>query len=84
MTDKLHWVLAGIGDIARRRVIAAIQAEPRSTLYGFITREGATDVFVHASSFTGVPLASVRPGKRVAFEVGVGSRGAQARKVALV
>ena len=52
--------------------------------YGFITREGATDVFVHASSFTGVPLASVRPGKRVAFEVGVGSRGAQARKVALV
>jgi superfamily II DNA/RNA helicase len=52
--------------------------------YGFIAREGATDVFVHASSITGVPLTSVRPGKRVAFEVGIGTRGAQARKVALV
>jgi 1,5-anhydro-D-fructose reductase (1,5-anhydro-D-mannitol-forming) len=41
VTDKLHWVLAGIGDIARRRVIAAIQAQPRSTLYGFITRDAA-------------------------------------------
>ncbi|MGD1064929.1 MAG: Gfo/Idh/MocA family oxidoreductase [Terracidiphilus sp.] len=41
MTDKLHWALAGIGDIARKRVIPAIQSEPRSTLYGFITRDPA-------------------------------------------
>jgi predicted dehydrogenase len=39
--NKLHWVLAGIGDIARKRVIPAIQSEPRSTLYGFITRDAA-------------------------------------------
>jgi predicted dehydrogenase len=41
VTDKLHWVLAGIGDIARKRVIPAIQSEPRSTLYGFVTRDAA-------------------------------------------
>jgi predicted dehydrogenase len=41
MTNKVRWVLAGIGDIARRRVIAAIQAEPRSELYGFVTRDAA-------------------------------------------
>lgn len=41
MTDKLHWVLAGIGDIARRRVIPAIEAEPRSKLLGFVTRDAA-------------------------------------------
>jgi 1,5-anhydro-D-fructose reductase (1,5-anhydro-D-mannitol-forming) len=41
MTGKLNWVAAGIGDIARRRVIPAIQAEPRSTLYGFVTRDRA-------------------------------------------
>ena len=41
MTDKLRWALAGIGDIARKRVIPAIQSEPRSTLYGFITRDPA-------------------------------------------
>ncbi len=39
MTDKVHWVLAGIGDIARKRVIPAILAEPRSRLYGFVTRD---------------------------------------------
>ena len=39
--SKVHWVVAGIGDIARRRVIAAIQAEPRSVLYGFVTRDRA-------------------------------------------
>jgi predicted dehydrogenase len=37
--SKVNWVLAGIGDIARKRVIPAIQAEPRSTLYGFVTRD---------------------------------------------
>jgi 1,5-anhydro-D-fructose reductase (1,5-anhydro-D-mannitol-forming) len=41
VTDKLHWVLAGIGDIARKRVIPAIQAEQRSAMYGFVTRDAA-------------------------------------------
>jgi 1,5-anhydro-D-fructose reductase (1,5-anhydro-D-mannitol-forming) len=39
--SKVNWVVAGIGDIARKRVIPAIQSEPRSTLYGFITRDCA-------------------------------------------
>ncbi|MGB7264183.1 MAG: Gfo/Idh/MocA family oxidoreductase [Terracidiphilus sp.] len=39
--STVKWVLAGIGDIARKRVIAAIQAEPRSELYGFVTRDPA-------------------------------------------
>jgi 1,5-anhydro-D-fructose reductase (1,5-anhydro-D-mannitol-forming) len=37
--NQVNWVVAGIGDIARKRVIPAIQAEPRSVLYGFVTRE---------------------------------------------
>ena len=41
MMNKANWVVAGIGDIARRRVIAAIQAEERSVLYGFVTRDQA-------------------------------------------
>lgn len=41
VSDKLHWVVAGIGDVARKRVIPAIQAEPRSVLYGFVTRHPA-------------------------------------------
>jgi len=32
-----NWIVIGIGDITTRRVIPAIQAEPRSSLYGFVT-----------------------------------------------
>ncbi|HTZ81626.1 MAG TPA: Gfo/Idh/MocA family oxidoreductase [Candidatus Acidoferrales bacterium] len=34
----LNWIVIGIGDIATRRVIPAILAEPRSRLYGVVTR----------------------------------------------
>ena len=37
----LTWIVIGIGDIAIRRVIPAIQAEPRSRLYGLVTRDPA-------------------------------------------
>ena len=37
----LNWIVIGIGDISIRRVIPAIQAEPRSRLYGLITRDPA-------------------------------------------
>ena len=35
----LNWIVIGIGDIATRRVIPAIQSEPRSSLYGLVTRD---------------------------------------------
>jgi len=37
----LNWIVVGIGDITTRRVIPAIQAEPRSRLYGVVTRDAA-------------------------------------------
>jgi 1,5-anhydro-D-fructose reductase (1,5-anhydro-D-mannitol-forming) len=37
----LNWVVIGIGDIVTRRVIPAIQAEPRCRLYGLVTRDPA-------------------------------------------
>jgi predicted dehydrogenase len=37
----LNWIVIGIGDIATRRVIPAIQSEPRSRLYGLVTRDPA-------------------------------------------
>src|SRR5580700_7397544 len=39
MPEPLAWLVIGIGDIARKRVIPAILAEPRSTLYGAVTRD---------------------------------------------
>ena len=37
----LRWILAGIGDIATKRVLPAILAEPRSCLAGVVTRSPA-------------------------------------------
>ena len=37
----VNWLLIGIGDISTRRVIPAIQAGPRSRLYGIVTRDPA-------------------------------------------
>src|SRR5271170_4661321 len=37
----LNWIVIGIGDISTHRVIPAIQAEPRSRLYGLVTRDPA-------------------------------------------
>jgi predicted dehydrogenase len=39
--NNVNWVVAGIGDIARKRVIPAIQSESRSRLVGFVTRDAA-------------------------------------------
>jgi 1,5-anhydro-D-fructose reductase (1,5-anhydro-D-mannitol-forming) len=39
--DRYNWIVIGVGDIAVRRVIPAIQAEPRSRLYGLVTRDPA-------------------------------------------
>ena len=35
----LNWLVIGIGDITRKRVIPAILAEPRSRLYAVLTRD---------------------------------------------
>jgi predicted dehydrogenase len=37
----LSWLLAGVGDLTRKRVLPAILAEPRSRLAGIVTRDPA-------------------------------------------
>ena len=39
--SPVRWVVVGIGDITRKRVIPAILSEPRSELYGVVTRDPA-------------------------------------------
>src|SRR5262249_43364410 len=40
-TERLNWLVVGVGDITTRRVIPAIQAEPRRNLYGIVSRDRA-------------------------------------------
>ena len=48
----LNWIVVGIGDIATRRVIPAIQAEPRSRLYGLVTRDPGKAARYNVRSWT--------------------------------
>ena len=50
--------------------------------YGFIAREEGNDMFVHRSNIAvGGYDATLEEGQTVEFEVGVGSKGEEARNV---
>jgi CspA family cold shock protein len=49
--------------------------------FGFISREGGEDVFVHYSNITGSGYKSLAEGQRVEFEVGPGRKGDEATNV---
>ena len=49
--------------------------------YGFISREGGADVFVHFSNIDGAGYRSLEEGQSVEFEIGQGRKGDEALKV---
>jgi len=49
--------------------------------YGFITRDGEEDIFVHYSSIQGEGFRTLREGEKVVFEVLTGERGMKATNV---
>ena len=52
--------------------------------YGFISREGGPDVFVHYSAIQGSGYRSLEEGQAVEFEVTRGPKGDQAQNVTLL
>jgi CspA family cold shock protein len=49
--------------------------------FGFISREGGPDVFVHFKSIQGNGFKSLAEGQRVSFKVTLGDKGPQAEDV---
>jgi cold shock protein len=49
--------------------------------YGFISREGGDDVFVHFSAIRARATRASRKGQRVEFDVGPGKKGDEASNV---
>ncbi|MSP13571.1 MAG: cold-shock protein [Chloroflexi bacterium] len=49
--------------------------------YGFISREGGPDVFVHYSAITGAGYRNLNEGDKVEFTVENGPKGPQASNV---
>lgn len=52
--------------------------------YGFISRDGGKDVFVHHTAISGSGFKSLEEGQKVEFEVTQGPKGDQAVNVAKV
>lgn len=57
----LNWLVLGIGDITKRRVIPAIQAEARSCLYGVVTRDPAKAAEYNTRCWTSLDEALADP-----------------------
>ena len=49
--------------------------------FGFISREGADDVFVHFSNIVGDGYKTLEEGQEVEFEIGEGRKGPEAQNV---
>ncbi len=52
--------------------------------YGFITREGGPDVFVHHTAILAEGYRKLEEGQRVEFDLGMGPKGPQASNVVVV
>jgi CspA family cold shock protein len=52
--------------------------------YGFLTREGGPDVFVHFSAIQGDGFKNLEEGQRVEFTVEAGPKGPQASNVVVI
>ena len=52
--------------------------------FGFISREGAEDVFVHYSNIEGSGYRSLEEGQTVEYEIGEGRKGDEAQNVRVV
>lgn len=63
----LNWIVIGIGDITMRRVIPAIQAEPRSRLYGVVTRDRAKAAQFGARAWPSLDQALADPAVQAVY-----------------
>ena len=52
--------------------------------YGFISREGGSDLFVHYSAIEGAGYRTLEEGQNVEFEVTQGPKGDQAQSVRVI
>lgn len=65
------------------RIIGTVKWFNGGKGYGFISREGGEDVFVHFSAIQGDGYRNLEEGQRVEFNIEQGAKGLQAVNVTL-
>ncbi len=63
------------------RIVGTVKWFNTTKGYGFISREGGKDVFVHYSAIVGDGFRNLEEGERVEFEIEDTPRGPQAANV---
>ncbi|MCX6622865.1 MAG: Gfo/Idh/MocA family oxidoreductase [Acidobacteria bacterium] len=63
----LQWLVIGVGDITRKRVLPAILAEPRSRLAGIVTRDPAKAAPYGAPAWTNLGAALAESGAQAVY-----------------
>jgi len=63
----LNWIVIGIGDITTRRVIPAIQSDPRSQLYGIVTSDPAKAAAFDTRAWTSLDEALADPAVQAVY-----------------
>ena len=66
------------------RIIGTVKWFSGSKGYGFLTREGGPDDFVHFSAIQGEGFKNLEEGQKVEFTVEQGPKGPQASNVTLI
>jgi cold shock protein len=72
------------GDGPMARITGTVKWFNDAKGFGFISREGGPDVFVHYSAISGAGFKSLAEGDHVEFEIVQGQKGPQAADVTKV
>jgi len=74
-------IMAGTQGRRTMRITGKVKWFNNAKGYGFIEREGGSDVFVHYSAISGNGFRSLEEGQAVEFEIVDGPKGPQAGNV---
>ena len=80
----VHFLNTGLKVTMSNKINGTVKWFNESKGYGFISRDGGADLFVHFSSIQGNGFKTLKEGQAVTFTEGVGQKGPQAENVEVI